>query len=186
MNDNIVMEQKGMQKVSPEFNKLINDFRNKQESKIADGGIYDSAMLTGFVGKADKHILKLACIYHVVDEWGVDGSKNKNVSERAVLRAIAVFEQLMVEYAQSAADLGFAGKLAQLDAICRYLEGKAKEKKTNHVSFTQFRESIKGVAAFKNSRNLSKKLKDELFPILEQNHYMIYQNKKIYINPRLK
>lgn len=186
MIDNIVLESKVLLKISPDFNKLINDFRNKQESKIADGGMYDSAMLTGFVGKADKHILKLACIYHTVDEWGVNGNKDKNVSKRAVLRAISVFEQLMIEYAQSAADLGFAGKLAQLDAICRYLEGKAKEKKTNHVSFTQFRESIKGVAAFKNSRNLSKKLKDELFPILESNHYMIYQNKKIYINPRLK
>ena len=186
MIENIVLENKVLLTLKPEYTKLINDFRNKQESKIADGGMYDSAMLTGFVGKADKHILKLACIYHVVDEWGVDGTKNKSVSERSVLRAICVFEQLMVEYAQSAADLGFAGKLAQLDAICRYLEGKAKEKKTNHVSFTQFRESIKGVAAFKNSRNLSKKLKDELFPILEANHYMIFQNKKIYINPRLK
>jgi hypothetical protein len=186
MITNIVNEPKCILKFKPEYTKLINDFRNKQESKIADGGEYDSSMLTGFVGKADKHILKLACIYHAVDEWGIKGTKNKEVSQKSVIRAITVFEQLMVEYAQSAADLGFAGKLVQLQSICKYFDNQVRKNRRSKVTFTEFYDSIRNVSSFKGARNITTKLKKELIPILEQCNYLILQNDTIYINPRLK
>lgn len=186
MIENIVMEEGITLRIKPEFTKLINDFRNKQESKIADGGLYDSAMLTGFVGKADKHILKLACIYHTVDEWGVNGAKSVEVSKRSIVRAISVFEQLMIEYAQSAADYGLAGRLIQLQSICRYCETQVIKNRRSKVTFSEFYDAIRKLKAFDGARNVSKKLKKELLPILEQCNYLIYQYDTVFINPRLK
>ena len=186
MIENIVMETKVTLKIKPEFTRLINDFRNKQESKIADGGVYDSAMLTGFVGKADKHILKLACIYHTVDQWGVNGSKATDVSEKSVIRAITVFEQLMIEYAQSAADYGLAGRLIQLQSICRYCETQVIKNRRSKLTFAEFYEAVRKLKAFAGARNVSKKIKKDMIPALEQCNYLLYQNDTIYINPRLK
>ena len=183
---NIVNETSINLVIPPKLRHKINVYRDEIEPLIATGGDYDSAMLTGFIGKADKHINKLACVYHVADEWGVKGQKNKEVSERAIVRAISVFDEMRKQYARSAIEYGFTGDAIQILAIVEYLRFQVTRNKRLKIQWREFKDGVKGKSAFQGSRNVTKKIKDDLLPKLELNFFCRLHKGIVHINPRLK
>ena len=183
---NIVSESSVSLVIPKNLKHKINVYRDEVEPLIATGGDYDSAMLTGFIGKADKHINKLACVYHVVDEWGPKGQKKREVSERAVIRAISVFDEMRKQYARSAIEYGFVGNAIQILAIVEYLRFQVTRNKRLKIQWREFKDGVKGKSAFQGSRNVTKKIKDDLLPILENNYFCRLHKGILYINPRLK
>lgn len=184
--NNIVNESKVTIEMPSNLIAMVDDYRDTLEPLIKDGGDFDSGMLTGFVGKADKHIYKLACIYHVVDEWGVKGSKNRKISERALKRAITIFDELKNEYVTASVEYGFTGNDIQLTAIIEYLRFQSTKNKRLKIQWREFYDGVKKKTAFSGSRNISKKIKNDLLPILENRFFCRLHKGVLFINPRLK
>ena len=48
---------------------------------MMNGGKYSDNMATGFIGKADKHLRKIAATLHCIDNWQDGGSRSRTVND---------------------------------------------------------------------------------------------------------
>lgn len=184
---NIIFEQDEITlKISWDAIKLITDYRQSIEPKLADDGEYSNAMIRGAMGKADKQIIKIACLLHVGDEWaGAHARRNPNVTTDCVERAIKIFDQLSITYIQAAARLGFAGDETEIKCLIEALERYAGKRRLK-MRFSNFRNSVKNLNALKNTPAITKKLREEHLPRLERLGYIAVHGDMIYVNPKLK
>lgn len=167
----------------PAMNEIIA-FRQKIEPELADGKLYSNTMLRGAMGKADKQIIKIACLLHIAEQWQVGAKQVTKVSKDAVKSAICIFDQLSQTYIKAADNLGYAGKSTECAYIASRLSEYVKSKK-HAVKIAQFRDNIKGRGAIANVTGLTNKLKDEYLPELQRRGYICEHEGTIYINPKL-
>jgi len=171
-------------KISTAGMSEIIKFRQAIEPELADGRMYSNTMLRGAMGKADKQIIKIACLLHIAENWKADGRKQVKVLKETVSSAIAIFDQLSQTYIKAADDLGYAGKLTE----CAYIASKLQElsqKKKTILKIAQFRDNVKGRGALSNVTGLTEKLRDEYLPELQKRGYIVEHEGTIYINPKL-
>jgi hypothetical protein len=171
-------------KVSADGMKEIVKFRQAIEPELADGKMYSNTMLRGAMGKADKQIIKIACLLHIAENWKPAGRQQVKVAKQTVAAAICIFDQLSQTYVKAADDLGYAGKSTE----CAYIASKLQEmsqKKRGILKIAQFRDNIKGRGAIANVTGLTAKLKDEYIPELQRRGYIVEHEGTIYINPKL-
>jgi hypothetical protein len=185
MIHNIAREKFVKLKFDKSCHELINNYRSTIEQNIGDGGKYEHNLLTGFMGKADKQILKLSSVIHVSENWQDGGKRSVNVSDDSVIQAIYLFEQLSKTYINAADFMGFVGTKSEALKASEYLEGKAV-KGILKLRITQMINDLRNVKPFKGSRKVSDKIKNETLPFLETINYCCVVNNTIYINPRLK
>lgn len=171
-------------KITPQGMKEIIKFRQKIEPELADGRLYSNTMLRGAMGKADKQIIKIACLLHIADNWCNDGRQQTAVAKETITAAISIFDQLSQTYVRAADDLGYAGKNTESAYIASKLQEYA-QKKRYEVKIGQFRDNIKGRGAISNVTGLTAKLKDEYFPELQKRGYIVEHEGTVYINPKL-
>lgn len=173
-------------KLSRECIDEIVAFRQAIEPKLADGGEYSNAMIRGSMGKADKQIIKIACLLHIAEQWeGQYATRNPNVTVDCVKNAISIFDQLSRMYVAAAESLGYAGEKPELECVIDTIEKLARKRKLK-VNFRQLRDSVKNLKALKNVPQVTKKVRDEILPQLEKFGYVAIDGEEIYINPRLK
>lgn len=171
-------------KISPEGMKEIVKFRQAIEPELADGKLFSNTMLRGAMGKADKQIIKIACLLHITENWKPSGQQQTKVDKKTVVSAISIFDQLSKTYIKAADDLGYAGKSTECAYIAARLQDMAQKKKTS-MTMGQFRDNIKGRGAIANVTGLTAKLKDEYVPELQRRGYICEHEGTIYINPKL-
>jgi len=163
----------------------IRNYRQGMESDLRASGKYGNTMIVGFIGKADKQIMKIAAVLHVSINWQDGGKKKTLIDDLMVLRAISIFSELLKSYIGSINSEGYAMGDAQLEDIISKLED-VKAKGRNKITLRDLREKIRNLKSFKGVEALPAKLKTELIPELESRGYLVFDEKSnIYINPKL-
>lgn len=182
---NIVNEKFVKLRLSAECVDHIKHYRMGVEPELSDGGAYAHNLLTGFMGKADKQLIKLACIIHVIEHWQDGGSRSVEVQDDSMIQAIGLFDELAKTYINAADCMGFVGGKSEIIKASEYLEAKA-QKGTLKIRVSQMVNDIKNVRPFKGTRKITEKVKSKTLPILESLNYCVVSGANIYINPRLK
>lgn len=173
-------------KLSNEAIQLIVEYRNRIEPKLADDGEYSNAMIRGAMGKADKQIIKIACLLHIGDQWSGEYPRGGvTVGEEVVASAISIFDELSKTYIQAAETLGYAGENPEILCLIESLERLMQTRKSK-VTFRQFRDRVKNLKAMKNLPGITQKLRENHLPRLERLGYVAIDGDTIYINPKLK
>lgn len=183
--NNIVSAGETMFTVEPEGLTAINVLRNKIEPKMRDGGEYSGNMITGFAGKADKQVLKIAAVLHASDHWHDGGSKSTVITTSVVSRAVGIFTKLISAYVNVSDVMGHAGRVSEINkAIEKLLDVKVKN---NSISTRAFVNSVKNVKPFKDARreSFTEYFKKNVLSVLQNNNYCHVYGNKIYINPKL-
>jgi hypothetical protein len=185
MISNIINTSETYLHLSPEAEEDLQFFKAQIEPDMKEDGIYSNALLTGLIGKADIQVRKLSSVLHCVEHWIDGGSRSNVIEKKSVLWAILLFKQLSKTFVNASDNMGYVGKRSEIDKIRQVISDSAERGKTK-INFSSLRDKVKNVKPFKGSRNLSKKLREEILPILENNHYLIVDGHDIHINPRLK
>lgn len=181
---NIVNEDSVILTIDKGSTELISGFRAKIEREMGEGGKYEHQLLTGFMGKADKQIAKIASVLHVMEHWQPGGHKSRKVSEDHVLMAIAIFDELSKTYINAADNMGYVGEKSELTALIEILITKASKNEMK-LSIRKLVNDIKRKKPFNGMRNLTRRVKVVL-ETLQNNNYIHVENNDVYINPRLK
>ena len=182
---NIVREKGVTLKFNSDSIGLINSFRSDVEAEMGDHGAYSNNMLRGFVGKADKQIMKMASILHTIDNWQVGGEKSTRIKVSTVKQAIKVFKIIMSAYTSAADELGFTGDVSEYKKVEERILAYA-EKGKFALTVSQLRDNIKSVKPFSGTPKLTAKLRHVILPALESFGLCIAHEDKIYINPKLR
>lgn len=182
---NIVRDSNVVLKFTSKSINMINNYRKEVEPEMGDNGMYSNNMMRGFIGKADKQIMKLASILHVIENWVDDGNRERDISHNTVLMALDLFKQIVISYTTTADGLGFTGLDSEYKKVEERLVAYAEKGKLV-ISVNQLRSNLKGVKPFSGTPNLTNKLKNVLLPTLGDNNICIVHDNKIYINPKVK
>lgn len=182
---NIVREQGVTLTFNDESIDLISDYREGLEPELADDGRYGNNMMRGFMGKADKQIMKIASVLHTIENWQDKGDRSTSIEISTVKSAIKFFKNIAESYIIAADELGFTGCESEYVKVEEKLQSYAEKGKLS-MSVTQLRSNIKNVKPFTGTPNLTQKLKEVLLPALESNNVCVVHGGKIYINPHLK
>lgn len=182
---NITRETGITLKFSDESSLLINKYREELEPKMGDDGEYSNNMMRGFVGKADKQIMKIASILHTIDNWKDGGGKSPFVELSTTESAIRIFKEYVKSYTSAADDLGFTGVESEYKKVEERLQAYAQKGK-NSITVSQLRSNLKDVKPFTGTPNLTVRLRDVILPVLEINNICVLSDNKIHLNPLLK
>jgi len=182
---NIVREQGVALSFSESSIEMINQYRSELEPEMGDDGRYNNNMMRGFIGKADKQIMKIACVLHTINNWKEGGSRKKQINDSTVKRAIKFFQNIVESYIAAADELGFTGYESEYKKLEEKLI-KYAEKNKMSLSISQLRDSVKNVKPFTGTPNLMNRIKNVLLPLMEDNNLCIVNQGKIHINPHLK
>lgn len=181
----VTREKDVLLKFSNESSGLINKYREELEPKMGDDGEYSNNMMRGFVGKADKQIMKIACVLHTMENWRSTGHKRCNIETYTTIAAIKVFQEYVKAYTDAADELGFTGVDSEYQKVEERLIAYAEKGKLI-LTVSQLRSNLKDVKPFTGTPNLTTKLREVILPILAMNNICIMQDNKIYINPHLR
>ncbi len=126
--------------------RLINDFRNKIEPHLIDGGKYSHSSLRGAAGKVDMQIMKIAANLQLLD--GIEPDYNLNayiIANNLIQTAIAIVADLLDAHLSMLKDKGLIGTKAEYSAILSIFEKDNRAK-----TFEQIRKSRITVEPFKS------------------------------------
>lgn len=182
---NIVREKAITFKFSDEASTLINRYREQLEPEMGDHGLYSNNMMRGFIGKADKQIMKIASILHCIENWRDGGAKSCEIQDTTVKIAMKIFKAIVSAYTSAADELGFTGADSEYKKVEEKIIAYA-EKGKHTVTVSQLRSNLKGIKPFTGTPQLTIKLREVLLPALEDSGICIVHKDKIYINPHLK
>lgn len=172
-------------KLSKMAMKMLAMHRDRWEENFRDGGKWEHALLRGAMGKADKHITRLAAIFHVADNWNDGGKRSFTINDDSMGRAIAVYEALTKTFTDAVESRGYAGEKSEIDILSDRLRKEA-QKNRNYVTVKSLYDSIKKVKPFSGIPQLYARLKDVILPSMEMSGYCVFSKGKVYISPRLK
>lgn len=181
----LINEPHTVLKIEREGMEYLKAYRHNMESKLADGAEYSNAMLRGSMGKADKQIIKLACVMHGVRNWCQGGERSKTVTMDTIIQASHTYNELSKTYISAADSQGYMGINAELAQLKETLT-KRMQKGTRRLSVAQLKDGVKNLKTFRGVSKLSAKIKDEYIPLLVEHGYCVMHQNSIWINPKLK
>lgn len=161
---------------------FIKSKKQELEPFLADGARYSNSMLRGAIGKMDKQIFKLSCVLHVVENFH-GGSAPITINERTVKWAYEVYSELAKMYESAAESQGYAGEMAEVNAVLDKLRFHA-DKGKYQIKLRQLRDSLRNLKIFKG-KAMTNILKEKLIPKCESLHYCKLHKDVVYINPGL-
>lgn len=182
---NIVYEDDVTLNFSQDAELAIRSYKAKLEPTMADGGKHSHNLITGFIGKADKQVRKLAAVLHVADQWQDGADRSRLITDDYVYWAISIFDQLSTTFINSADHMGYVGANSEVAKLIEVVTKIAQRGRTR-TTVQQIRDLVKNNQTFKGARNLTAKLRDECFPIMENLNYLVVEGQTVYLNPRLK
>lgn len=168
-----------------EANQLIIDRMNDLEPKIGPDGEWGHDMISGFFGKFDKHVRKLSCVLQAVRAFDQGGDRSTTVGAWAVRKAIRIFYAAGATYVQAADSMDHAGVSTEFGCIVDALRRFAG-KKQPVIELRKLRDAIKNHHAMKGVGELTKQIKNNYLPVLQDNNYLLVSGNKILVNPRLQ
>lgn len=126
--------------------RLINNFRNKIEPHLIDGGKYSHISLRGAAGKVDMQIMKIAANLQLLDGVEPDYELNAYIIDNSFIQtAIAIIDDLLEAHLLMLKDKGLIGTKAEYSAILSIFEKDNRAK-----TFEQIRKSRITVEPFKS------------------------------------
>ena len=185
MIENVVREDEVELHFSDTANIIIKHFIASIEPELRDDGAFSNALLTGFMGKADKHLRKIAAVLHVADAWQDGGSRSNVIDDDFALWAIGIFDELSKTFISASDNLGYVGRKSEIEKLRTVITAMAEKGKLK-TTVSAIRDKVKNVKPFKGSRNIQTKLRNDCLPALEDHNYIIVSGNDIHINPRLK
>lgn len=185
MIENVIREDEVKLRFNDAAELAIQHYKAKLEPELSDDGKYSNALLTGFMGKADKHIRKIASVLHVSEAWQDGGSRSNVIDEDCMMWAMSIFEELSKTFISASDSMGYVGRKSEVEKLRTVFTGLAEKGKFK-TTVSSIRDKVKNVKPFKGSRNVQKKLKEDVLPVLAQHNYIVVNGNDIYINPRLK
>lgn len=181
---NIVTEGNKTLKLSASSMRLIDAVTDEIDDKMADGKEFSSTMIRGAAGKADKQIIKIACVMHIAEDWKAGGRRRTTVDEKHVKNAIKIFMELLKTYLIAADSMRITGAKTELVFVADKCAELAK-KKITVLSCARLRDEIRNRGPLKGMSGLASKLKDEYIPELQNRGYIVQHDDIVYINPKL-
>lgn len=184
---NIMMEEKVVLSLSNDAMMAIYAARQQAEYGLADGGVYGHSMLRGMIGKLDKQVVRIASVLHVIRNWfSSDGKEGKSrvISLDTAEEALAIFGELIESYVSATASSGCAGEDIELKKLAEITIEMARQSK-GRVSVSRVLERARKVKPFRAQGGISKKIKDQLLPKLEEMHMLCVVESNVYVNPEL-
>ena len=145
--------------ISPTGFQLINQYRNKIEPYLADGGRYSHISLRGAASKIDMQIMKIAANLHIADS-----SFEPNIPDKHVISAIAIAGELIEANLKLCQDKGIMGVKADFTAILSLFENDQRSR--NERSIIQVKSKTKPFKDF--TGNKSKLIVDTLWEMVGQ------------------
>lgn len=176
--DNIINEEGTVLYFSSDAEALITGIKCHYELKLGDGEEMSNRMIRGFVGKADKHIRKLAAVLHIAKEWQCGGERLTEINQDTMFRAVKLFTVLVDVYIESTGQLGFAGAEAEAAAIIDFLQKHKQKKNTFAIRDIYQSRFIRDHKSLKNVTGLSSKIRYEYIPELERRGYLVYDENR--------
>lgn len=182
---NIVSEEKPVNfSFSDKALDSLVDTLNHYEPMVADGGKYSHAMLRGVIGKSDKQIRKIASVLHCINEWSETGTRSTTIPQATMKKAIKIFDALKDTYVAAADSKGFMGTKTSEDIMIEKIIGYA-EKKKMRLSFKMIHDAMKNHEAIKGTSKLMQQIKTVWAPSLQERGFIVFDDKHIFINPRI-
>lgn len=182
---NIVNEKDVTLNFSQDAENVLRDYKQKLEPTMREDGENSHNLTTGFIGKADKQVRKIAAVLHVIDQWQDGADRSKTISDDYVYWAMSIFDELSKTFINSADYMGYVGAKSEVNKLIEVIQNIASRGKLK-TNVQSIRDLIKNKKPFKGSRNLTRKMKEEVLPKLEELNYCVVDGQTIYINPRLK
>ncbi len=103
----------------------INQYRNRIEPYLADGGKYSHVSLRGAASKINMQIMKIAATLHLIDVEG-DGQHRPDIDDKHTESAIEIANELLEANLKLCQDKGILGLKAEFTAILNYLSKPGK------------------------------------------------------------
>lgn len=182
--DALVKEEETVLIFDADANEIISDVKNNLEDTLGDGAENSHSMMRGFVGKADKHICKIACVLHGIKEWDESGSRSITVSPETMMEAVRLFYEFMKSYMQASDSQGYIGSITQISQVRASLS-KSAEKGMLRLTYKQIRDAIKNLKSMQGVSMLTDQLKGVWLPALRESGVCVFDNKYVYINPKI-
>lgn len=164
---------------------FIRAVQQKYEPTLRDGGENSQDMIRGVISKAEKQLMKLASILHVVEQWKDGAARSRTVGIESVTWAYSIYECLVESYINSASSQGVMGKNIEIEKVCEIMTNHARKGKLS-VSVQALKDSIKGRNPFKGHQKLISHLRTNVLPAVQEKGYICVSGSTIYINPRLR
>ncbi len=165
-------------------NEIISDVKNSLENTLGDGAENSHSMMRGFVGKADKHICKIASVLHGIKEWDESGSQSITVSPETMMEAVRLFYEFMKSYISASDSQGYIGSMTQISQVNAALSNSCK-KGILRLTYKQLRDSIKNLRSMEGVSMLTEQIKNNWLPAMRDQGVCVFDEKYIYINPKI-
>ena len=107
----------------------INQYRNKIEPDLVDGGKFSHVSLRGAASKINMQIMKIAANLHLMQE----GDYWPNIEDKYVEAAIDIANELLEANLKLCKDKGVMGVKAEFTAIINYLSAKLGTKSEREI-----------------------------------------------------
>ena len=157
------------------------------EPHLADLGMYSDPMLRGFIGKMSKHVIKISCVIHAIDNYK-DGITNSLVKKGSVIKAYDIFSELTKLYVNAADEKGFSGENAQLKSAKEYLQ-RSLSKGHVIIRVSQLLDNIKKAKPWSRQDKITSHFRANIMPKMSKMYWCDYDPIKginyIRINPKL-
>ena len=121
--------------ISPDCFNKINQYRNKIEPYLTDGGKFSHVSLRGAASKIDMQIMKIAANMHLMDY-----DFNNVIPERQVTAAIDIANELLDAKLKLCMDKGILGVKAEFTAILSLFENNPKPRTERNIIQAKFRQ----------------------------------------------
>ena len=125
---------------------MINEYRNKIEPYLADGGRYSHVSLRGAASKIDMQIMKIAANLHIADS-----SFEPSIPDKHVISAIAIAGELIEANLKLCQDKGIMGVKAEFTSILALFENDQRPR--NERSITQGKLKTKPFKEFTGNKS---------------------------------
>ena len=183
--NNIIAEEDIVIDFSRDAEKFLRMKKRDIEPKMADDGEYSNDLVGGFMGKADKHIRKIAAVLHCIENWREGGARSKEVQIQMVMRATAQFMELAERFLHAVDSHGYSGETSEVEKLISYFTEKAEKGKLK-ITIPILVSNLSGSKPFKGTPKLTSRIKNKILPILVERNYVVIADNTVYINPRLK
>lgn len=159
INDPLTLDELNNLSISDDGFLKINQYRNKIEPDLVDGGKFSHVSLRGAASKINMQIMKIASNLHLLDY-----DMQPEIPERHVIAAIDIANELLEANLKLCRDKGIMGVKAEFTAVINYLTGKFGVKSERDIL-----NNIRGVQPFKDfTGNRTQLIKGTLKEMTEQ------------------
>ncbi len=153
--------------------ELINEYRNKLEPDLIDGGRFSHISLRGAASKINMQIMKIAANLHLLDY-----DTQSKIPEKHIIAAIAIANELLEANLKLCKEKGIMGIKAEFTAILSLFENNPRPRTERNIIQLKFQKiPFKDFSGCKSSlirKTLAEMVKQRLLAIIVREDVIHY------------